>query len=133
MLLKDQHESYIAWDEFEHNQRLIADNATGMGRTIARGAVRQGEVLLAGFLRCGHCGRKLQVHYSGKLGRYNCYGARMNHGTARCISLGNRSADAAVSAEVLRVLAPLGIDVGLKVLDAQTSETSATDRQPSWR
>ena len=48
VLLKDQHEGYITWDEFERNQRLIADNATGMGRTIARGAVRQGEVLLAG-------------------------------------------------------------------------------------
>jgi DNA invertase Pin-like site-specific DNA recombinase len=129
VLLKDQHEGYITWDEFEHNQRHIADNATGMGRTIARGAIRQGEVLLAGLLRCGHCGRKLQVHYSGKLGRYNCYGARMNHGTARCISLGNRSADAAVSTEVLRVLAPFGMDAELKVLDAQTSETSAAERQ----
>jgi DNA invertase Pin-like site-specific DNA recombinase len=129
VLLKDQHEGYITWDEFERNQRLIADNATGMGRSIARGAVRQGEVLLAGLLRCGHCGRKLQVHYSGKLGRYNCYGARMNHGTARCISLGNRVADAAVGAEVLRVLAPLGMDAALKVLDAQASETSAIERQ----
>src|ERR1700730_10170970 len=100
-----------------------------MGRTIAKGAIRQGEVLLAGLLRCGHCGRKLQVHYSGKLGRYTCYGARMNHGTARCISLGNRSADAAVSSEVLRVLAPLGMDAAVKVLDTQTSETSATERQ----
>ena len=53
----------------------------------------------------------------------------MNHGTARCISLGNRSADAAVGTEVLRVLAPLGMDAALKVLDAQTSETSATERQ----
>jgi hypothetical protein len=53
----------------------------------------------------------------------------MNHGTGRCISLGNRSADAAVSTEVLRVLAPLGIEAALKVLDAQTSETSATERQ----
>jgi Phage integrase, N-terminal SAM-like domain len=24
------------------------------------------------LLRCGHCGRKLHVHYSGKLGRYSC-------------------------------------------------------------
>ena len=31
--------------------------------------------------------------------------------------------------EVLRVLAPLGMDAALKVLDAQTSETSATERQ----
>jgi hypothetical protein len=46
--------------------------------------------------------------------RYNCYGARMNHGTARCISVGNRSADAAVGAEVLRVLASLGIEAALR-------------------
>jgi hypothetical protein len=57
-------------DAFERNQRIIADNATGMGGAIAKGAVRQGEVLLAGLLRCGHCGRKLQVHYSSKIGRY---------------------------------------------------------------
>ena len=31
--------------------------------------------------------------------------------------------------EVLRVLAPLGMDAAVKVLDAQTSETSATERQ----
>jgi hypothetical protein len=33
-----------------------------MGRSIAKGAVRQGEVLLAGLLRCGHCGRKSQAN-----------------------------------------------------------------------
>src|SRR5712675_2160931 len=43
VLLKDQHEGYVTWDEFERNQRHIADNATGMGRTIAKGAIRQGE------------------------------------------------------------------------------------------
>jgi hypothetical protein len=51
------------------------------------GAVRRGELLLAGLLRCGHCGRKLHVAYSGKIGRYNCYGARANHGTKRCLRL----------------------------------------------
>ena len=35
VLLKDQHEGYITWDEFERNQRLIADNATGKGSAIA--------------------------------------------------------------------------------------------------
>ncbi|WP_354082558.1 zinc ribbon domain-containing protein [Bradyrhizobium sp. S3.3.6] len=27
--------------------------------------------MLPGLLRCGHCGRKLHVSYSGKLGRYS--------------------------------------------------------------
>ena len=129
VLIKDHHEPYITWEEFERNLRVIADNATGKGSATVKGAIRRGELLLPGLLRCGHCGRKLHVAYGGKLGRYNCYGARTNHGTARCISISGLSIDAAVSAEVLRVLKPLGIDAAIKAIEAQTSEKSAARRQ----
>jgi DNA invertase Pin-like site-specific DNA recombinase len=129
VLIKDHHEAYITWDEFERNQHVIANNATGKGSATVKGAVRRGELLLPGLLRCGHCGRKLHVSYSGKLGRYSCYGARMNHGTARCISISGLSIDAAVSTEVLRILKPLGFDAAVKAIEAQTSETSAAQRQ----
>jgi len=129
VLIKDHHESYITWNEFERNQRVIANNATGKGSAMVKGAVRRGELLLAGLLRCGHCGRKLHVSYSGKLGRYSCYGARMNHGTARCISISGLSIDATVSTEALRILKPLGFDAAVKAIEAQTSETSAAQRQ----
>ena len=55
VLLPDHHEGYISWEEFERNQRLIADNANSKG-LMARGSVRRGDALLAGLLRCGHCG-----------------------------------------------------------------------------
>jgi len=129
VLLKDQHEGYITWSEFERNQRVIADNATGKGSASARGAVRRGELLMAGLLRCGHCGRKLYVGYGGKAGRYYCQGARVNHGVGRCISFGGLRADHAVGAEVLRVLKPLGVDAALRALQAQRSEASAAQRQ----
>ena len=129
VLIKDHHEPYITWEEFERNLRVIADNATGKGSATVKGAIRRGELLLPGLLRCGHCGRKLHVAYGGKLGRYNCYGARTNHGTARCISISGLSIDAAVSAEVLRVLKPLGIDAAIKAIETQTSEKSVARRQ----
>jgi DNA invertase Pin-like site-specific DNA recombinase len=129
VLIKDHHEPYISWDEFGRNQRVIANNATGKGSATTKGAVRRGELLLPGLLRCGHCGRKLHVSYSGKLGRYSCYGARTNHGTARCISISGLSIDAAVSAEVLRILQPLGIDAAARAINAQAHETSAAQRQ----
>jgi len=129
VLLKDQHEGYISWSEFERHQQVIADNATGKGSAAVRGAVRRGELLLAGLLRCGHCGRKLYVGYGGKAGRYYCQGALVNHGTARCISFGGLRADDAVGAEVLQVLKPLGIDAAVKALATQTSEISAAQRQ----
>ena len=128
VLLKDQHEAYITWSEFERNQRVIANNATGKGSAVT-GAARRGQLLLAGLLRCGHCGRKLYVGYGGKAGRYYCRGALVNHGTARCISFGGLRADNAVGTEVLQVLKPLGIDAAVKALSAQTREISAAQRQ----
>ena len=63
-----------------------------MGKSfMSRGSVRRGEALLAGLLRCGHCGRKLHVAYSGEngnAGRYHCRGGQLNHGGAPCISFG---------------------------------------------
>ena len=129
VLLKDQHEGYISWTEFDRNQRVIADNATGKGSAVARGAARHGELLLAGLLRCGHCGRKMYVAYGGKAGRYHCEGALVNHGAERCISFGGLRADQAVGAEVLRVLKPLGVDAAVRALDARAGETSAARRQ----
>src|SRR5205823_5074002 len=121
VLLKDQHEGYISWSQFERNQQVIADNATGKGSAAVRGAVRCGELLLAGLLRCGHCGRKLYVGYGGKAGRYYCQGALVNHGTERCISFGGLRVDHAVGSEVLRVLKPLGVNAAAKALEAQTT------------
>src|SRR3979490_2120442 len=100
-----------------------------MSSALARGAARKGDLLLSGLLRCGHCGRKLHVDYGGKSGRYNCYGARTNHGAARCISISGLSIDAAISNEVLRVLKPLGIEVALKAIKAQSSTMTAAERQ----
>jgi DNA invertase Pin-like site-specific DNA recombinase len=129
VLIRDHHAGYITWQEFERNQGVIANNATGKGSAAVKGAVRRGELLLPGLLRCGHCGRKLHASYSGKLGRYNCYGARMNHGTTRCISISGLSIDGPVSAEVLRILKPLGMEAAVRAVDAQTSRTSAAQRQ----
>jgi len=128
VLLKDQHEGYISWSEFERNQRVIADNAAS-NAPAARGAVRSGELLLAGLLRCGHCGRKLYVAYGGKAGRYHCRGAQTNHGTEQCIAFGSLRSDEAVSAEVLRVLKPLGVEAASKALEAQSEKQAATRRQ----
>ena len=129
VLIKDHHAAYISWEEFERNVKAIANNATGMSSARARGAAREGELLLPGLLRCGHCGRKLHVHYGGKLGRYDCYGARTNHGAKRCISVSGLSLDAAIAGEVLRILRPLGVEAAVKALEAQSGETTAAERQ----
>ena len=129
VLIKDHHAAYISWDDYERNLKVIANNATAMSSAVARGAAREGELLLAGLLRCGHCGRKLHVHYGGKLGRYNCYGALANQGAERCITISGLSIEAAVTKDVLRLLRPLGSEAALAAIEAQSSEKTAADRQ----
>lgn len=132
VLITDHHEGYIDWQTYEHNQRVIADN-TNMRGAMARGALRRGEALLAGLLRCGHCGRKLHVAYSGsdgKVSRYHCRGATINHGLAsNCISFGALRVDQAVAAEVLKVLRPVGVEAALRTIEQRANDGHAKRRQ----
>jgi DNA invertase Pin-like site-specific DNA recombinase len=131
VLIPDHHEGYIGWAEFERNQRLIADNTNGKS-FMSRGSIRRGEALLAGLLRCGHCGRKLHVAYSGEngsSGRYHCRGGQINHGGDRCISFGGMRIDRAVSAEVIERLQPLGIEAAIGAMEARLADNAEKQRQ----
>ena len=115
VLIQNHHKGYLSWTDYERNLSLIADNANGKN-PMSRGALRRGEALLAGLLRCGHCGRKLHVAYSGtdrNCGRYHCQGGFINHGGDRCISFGGMRIDRDVCAEVIERLQPLGIEAAL--------------------
>ena len=131
VLLVDHHEGYLSWAEYERNQRLIADNANGKGMMV-RGAVRKGEALLAGLLRCGHCGRRLLVSYNGTngdVGRYNCDATRSNPGAASCISFGALRVDEAVGSEIVRLLQPLGVEAAVKAITECEQQSGEKQRQ----
>jgi excisionase family DNA binding protein len=131
VLINDHHEVYITWVEFERNQQLIADNANGKS-FMSRGAIRRGEALLAGLFRCGHCGRKLHVAYSGingSAGRYHCRGSQMNHGGSACISFGGMRVDHAVGMEVIARVQPLGVEAALAAMEAHSRENQEKRRQ----
>ena len=118
VLIRDHHEDYISWQEYENNQRIINGNANMKGEMVP-GSVRNGGGLLAGLLRCGHCGRKLRVQHNGLRGvaRYVCNDAAVNHGRrTKCIAFGNMRIDAAVSSEVLSLIAPVGLEAALQAI-----------------
>ena len=131
VLLVDHHQGYLPWVEYERNQRLIADNANGKGMLV-RGTVRKGEALLAGLVRCGHCGRRMLVSYNGTkgdVGRYNCDAIRNNPGADPCISFGALRVDEAVGAEVVRLLQPLGIEATVHAIASCEQRAGETRRQ----
>jgi len=131
ILIKDHHDGYISWPEFERNQRLIADNANGKSY-LGRGSIRQGGALLSGLCRCARCGRKLQVSYGGLKShsqRYACRGAFSERAEMSCISFGGMRIDRAIAREVLDRVQPLGIEAALTALTALDREQSDKRRQ----
>jgi hypothetical protein len=104
VFIRDHHDGYISWDEYDRNRTIIAGNANMKGAMVA-GAVRSGGALLVGVLRCGRCGRKFKVlHHSKRDARYVC-GSHVDPASEkRCSAFSSTRIDAAVSAEVLRAI-----------------------------
>jgi excisionase family DNA binding protein len=116
VLIRDHHDGYISWEQYERNQNIIASNANMKGAMVP-GSVRNGDGLLAGLLRCGHCGRKLKVLHNQRHGaRYVCSTEIGSLSNKNCIAFSNLRIDAAISAEVLRAISPLAIEAALQLI-----------------
>lgn len=116
VLLRDHHAGYLDWEEYESNQRLIAENAH-VKKDGDRKAGRGGRALLTGMLRCGRCGRLLRVRYSGADGtqhRYLCAGDEMRAANSGCLSVGGVRTDRAIGAELLAAAEPHAIEAAVE-------------------
>ncbi len=112
VLILDNHPGYISWEEFLGNQAMLESNRSQRDVAV-KGAAKTGPALLAGLLRCGHCGRKMFVAYSGKGGRvprYACHGDRGSRGSAACQSLGGGRVETAVIGSLLEAIRPAGVE-----------------------
>jgi excisionase family DNA binding protein len=129
ILIRDHHDGYISWAEYDRNQTIIAGNANMKGAMVP-GSVRNGSALLVGLLRCGRCGRKLKVlHHSRRDARYVC-SSHVDPSTENgCTTFSNMRIDAAVSAEVLRAISPLALEAALQLIADRKQASSERLRQ----
>jgi len=124
VFLRDHHEGYIDWQEYELNRKRLRRNSMRFESDPATAAVRGGHGLLGGVLRCGHCGRKLHMRYWGRKGttpRYFCKGD-YDAGGSYCLSFGGHKVDRRFSEEILQVLSPLGIEASLRATEELRSQ-----------
>ncbi len=110
VFIKDHHEGYIGWAEYQGNQSILAGNA--YGRTGDTKSARGGRALLAGLICCARCGRKLKVAYTGRYPRpvYGCESPNLQMGRKRCFRVAGKHIDMAVAGEMLRAVAPMAIE-----------------------
>ena len=115
VMIRDHHEGYIGWDDYERNQKQLALNTYGHAGGVKSG--RGGKALLSGMMTCRRCGRRLSVAYTGNPpGRpvYRCDKPNLMMGLPRCMSFGGPRVDAAVGRELLQAVEPLAIDAAFE-------------------
>lgn len=125
-LIPDHHEEYIAWSQYEQIQETISGNCPGPDRP---GAAKRGASLLAGIMRCGRCGRKLTVSYTGggdaRFLRYVCIRGHLDNGEPKCIAFGGIAVDERIGQEVIRVVQPAAVRAAVRASEDLTSQQDA--------
>src|SRR6201982_1762165 len=125
---RDHHAGYIDWNTFEANQKRLAQNIRPRPHQSG-GAVREGAALLQGLAACGHCGRRLAVHYSGRFSApgYHCAGKNIVNGRGEyCLNIGGVQIDAAVAEAFLAALAPAGLKASLQAIEQFDADHETT-------
>ena len=128
--LKDHHDSYISWEQFERNLEQIKSNYR---KASAPGAPREGEGLLQGLILCGRCGRRMRIAYGRgtRPSRYWCSYARRQIGAPVCQGFGARKLEQAVEALLLECLAPLGVEAMIEA--AKVYEHDSETERTRWK
>jgi DNA invertase Pin-like site-specific DNA recombinase/predicted DNA-binding transcriptional regulator AlpA len=133
VLLRDHHPGFIDWATFEANQTRL-DSNTRPRPHQAGGAVREGSALLQGIVTCGHCGRRLLVHYRGRNATpgYHCAGKDLVEGRGvYCLNVGGTVIEQAVADAFLQAITPAAIDaMRLSVEQLQVNHDAALAQ---WR
>lgn len=119
VVIPDHHPGFITWERYEEIQDQLRANWRAP-RGQGGGAAREGSALLQGLIRCGRCGRMMQVGYSGTKGncpRYVCGRAQQLYGNEKaCQSLGGRRLEERVLEQVFQVLEPAALKATAKGL-----------------
>jgi DNA invertase Pin-like site-specific DNA recombinase len=111
VLIPGHHPGYLSWDAYQDNQARLRANYKAP-RGDGGGAARKGAALLSGLVRCGKCGRMMQVGYSGHGGdapRYVCGRGTQLYGTPPCQSIGGVHLHRAVLGQLFQVLQPASL------------------------
>ena len=135
-LIRDAHEGYLSWDEYEQNVQRLRDNASSYDEQRERGAPREGPALLQGLVICATCGGRMTVRYHQWRKQlrpsYVCQCAAIQAAQPVCQSISGLSLDEAVGKLLVEMVTPLTLELALKVqheLESRSVECDAIRRR----
>jgi hypothetical protein len=130
------HVGYITWEQFEANQKRLAENALGFGGERKAGPAREGPALLQGRVLCGICGERMGVHYRIAYHRvaptYVCQETSVRRAEKDCQRVPGGIVDQAISNLLLELMQPMTLEVALVIeqeVEARIAETDTLRRK----
>src|ERR1035438_6463671 len=105
-LLTGAHPGYIAWEEYQENQRRLRENSHALGPERRKSPPREGPALLQGLAVCGVCGGRMKVTNHVRAGRgrsvpdYVCEGRSVDDPQPGCQWIPGAYVDQAISERV---------------------------------
>jgi DNA invertase Pin-like site-specific DNA recombinase len=134
VIVHDVYEAYITWDQYLANNGRLAELTSKFKKKVEKspGDAREGAALLTGVVRCGTCGAKMKVFYSGGA-RYFCDAQVHNYGTDYCPSFHACSVDRAVVDSFFEAINPSQVDALDAACARQAEEDERARRQLGLR
>jgi len=129
VLIRDRLPAYISWERFEANQERLTANRN---LPSTPGAPRNGPALLAGLIRCGRCGRRMVVRYSGPKNRvsYTCTRGSADYGEPLCQGLSNAGTlEQLVADQLLAAVQPAALEASLAAVAGVERQRAELQRQ----
>jgi hypothetical protein len=120
VFIKDHHDKYIPYEEYEINEARLRANAHPRAGGDKKTPPREGPALLQGLAVCGKCGRRMTVHYYHNKKAvltpyYCCQHECVQNGGKMCQSINGRAIDEAVSSILLERLTPMAVKAATDV------------------
>jgi len=135
-VIPDAHVGYLSWEQFDANQKRLADNALGFGGERKAGPPREGPALLQGRVLCGICGERMTIHYSiahqQVVPTYVCQQASVRRAEKVCQHVPGWVVDQAIQNLLLELMAPMTLQIALAVqqeVEARVNQTEALRHQ----
>jgi DNA invertase Pin-like site-specific DNA recombinase len=131
VFIRDAHEAYITWEEFEQNVQILRENAHALGIDRERGAPREGPALLQGLVICAKCGERMTIRYHSRGTRrvpdYVCQRRSIERAEPLCQCIHGEGLDDAIGKLLVEMVTPLTLEVALAVQKELESRCEETD------
>ena len=132
VFIRDAHEGYVSWEDYEHNLQVLRENAHTRGADRERGVPREGPALLQGLAICAICGNRMTVRYHVQGGRrlpdYMCQRRGIERGEPICQHIHGAGLDEAIGKLLVETVTPLTLEVALAVQKELESRSDESDR-----